>query len=105
MIRFKHTLGNIILLLDLSRPAFRFVSLRRYESCKWNSNILESLTRSANLQRDKFIKMLKLMLPKLASGWFRQRGNVFGFGDYDQMSPKLLINKDIDLINKAPIRY
>ena len=43
-------------------------------------------------------------MPKLASGWFKQRGNYFGFGDYDPNSKTLLLNKDLSILNKA-VKY
>ena len=30
-------------------------------------------------------------------------GDVFGFGEYDKNSPKLLLNKHIKVLNQAPI--
>ena len=43
------------------------------------------------------------MLPKLAEGWLRQCGDVFDFKDLDQESPRLLLNIDTDILDKAPI--
>ena len=43
------------------------------------------------------------MFPKLAEGWLRQRRDVFGFGDFDHKSPKLLIKIGPDILDKAPI--
>ena len=46
--------------------------------------------------------MIELM-PHLANGWIRQRGNVFGFGDFDPSSPQLL-EATSAVLNKAPVR-
>ena len=53
--------------------------------------------------KPELVKIFKLMPPKLAAGWLRQLGNVFGFGDFDQESPRLLRNIDPDIFDKAPI--
>ena len=52
--------------------------------------------------KPELVKIFKLMLPKLVEGWLRQRGDVFGFGDFDQESSRLLLNIDPDIIDKAP---
>ena len=44
-----------------------------------------------------------MLLPELANGWFIQRGNVFGFGGYDENSSSLVTNMDIADLNQAPI--
>ena len=49
------------------------------------------------------VKIFKLTLPKLAEGWLRQCGDVFGFGDYNQNSTKLLLDIDPDVLDKATI--
>ena len=90
-------------LLDFSRPAFKFISLRRFNSCKWDKNIIASLEQAISVNRTEVIKVLKLMLPQLAIGWHRQRADVFGFGDYDKSSPRLLLSKDISVLNQAPV--
>ena len=49
------------------------------------------------------MKIFKVILPKLAERWFRQRGAVFGFGNFDPASPKLLFNFNRDLLENALI--
>ena len=90
-------------LLDLSRPAFKFISEKRYKSYLWNQDTISSIKEAISANRAEVTKVIKLMLPKLAEGWHRQRGDVFGFGDYDKNSPKLLLNKDIKILNQAPV--
>lgn len=89
-------------LLDLSKPAFSFVSERRYKSCLWKPEVIKSLERGIAEHCNELVQIFKIILPKLAEGWFRQRGDVFGFGDYDKNSEKLLISKNIKVLNKAP---
>jgi hypothetical protein len=44
-----------------------------------------------------------MLFPQLANGWFIQRGNVFGFGDYDESSPKLVTAMNTEQLKRAPI--
>ena len=87
---------------DISKPAFSFVSERRYKSCLWDKVVIKSLETAISEHHQELIQVFKILLPKLAQGWFRQRGDVFGFGDYDKSSTKLLLTKDIEVLNKAP---
>ena len=43
------------------------------------------------------------MLPVLADKFFIQRGNVFGFGDFDPDSESLVTNYDLSVLKQAPI--
>ena len=81
-------------LLDLSQPAFKFVSRKRFDNlAKWDKDIITSLETSIEAHRPEIIKVISLMLPKLAEGWQRQRANVFGFGNFDPNSDQLLTKK------------
>ena len=86
-------------LLDLSKPAFDFINESQFKLRLWLKKLLNALS----LNKPELVKILKLMLPKLAEGWLRQRGDVFGFGNFDQESSRLLLNIDPDIIDKAPI--
>ena len=96
---------NIILYSDFSKPAFKFVSTKRFlEQCLWHPDICASVKKAAEECREETVKFVRYLLPKLASGWFRQRGNYFGFGDYDESSQKLLLKKDMEKLDKAETR-
>ena len=97
------TQTNPTALLDLTKPAFKFVDQTRFDSCKWDSNILSSLSSSITAYNAKAQKVLALLLPSLAEGFFQQRGNVFGFGDFDPESGSLVTQHDMTLLNKTPI--
>ena len=90
-------------LLDLSKPAFDFVNERQFKLRLWPKNLLDALSLAMEQNKPELVKIFKLVLPKLAEGWLRQCGEVFGFGDFDQESPKLLLNIDPDILDKAPI--
>ena len=47
--------------------------------------------------------VLKILVPELAHGFFVQRGDVFGFGDCDPLSPKRVSQYDLEQLNKVPI--
>ena len=87
-------------LLDLSKPAFDFINESQFKLRLWLKKLLNALS----LNKPELVKILKLMLPKLAEGWLRQRGDVFGFGDFDQESPRHFVqNIDPNILDKAPI--
>ena len=72
---------NPALLLDLSQPAFDFVTPERFNSCLYSSELLQPSINIIEQYRSEIISVLELLLPKLAEGWARQRGEFFGFGN------------------------
>ena len=44
-----------------------------------------------------------MLLPKLATGWFTQIGNVLGFEDFDKNSKRLVTNINPEKLKEAPI--
>ena len=90
-------------LIDITKPAFKFVDQKRFDSLKWNKEILTSLSAHITANKENVLKILNLLLPVLADGFFVQRGNVFGFGDFDPTSEKLVTNHDIAILKQAPI--
>ena len=90
-------------LLDLPKPAFDFVNESQFKLRLWLKKLLDALSLAMEQNKPELVKIFKLMLPKLAEGWLRQRGDVFGFGNFDQESSRLLLNIDPDIIDKAPI--
>ena len=70
---------------------------------KWDGNILETLSENIEKYREKVINVLSLVLPELARGFFVQRGDVFGFGDFNPMSPKRVTQYDVKVLSEAPI--
>ena len=92
-------------LLNISKQAFQFVSDERFQNCfgSWPPELLESVKAFVNIHSDRVICVLKLVLPRCAEGFHLQRGSVFGFGTFDPNSPMLVTNKNMSLLNKAPI--
>ena len=92
------------LLLDLSSPAFSFVSSERFLACSYPSNLLEPTTRIIEENRSDIVDALKILLPKLASGWALQRGDMFEFGENQDSSFGMKISSyDQEKLKKAPI--
>jgi hypothetical protein len=48
--------------------------------CLWKPEVIKSLEAVIIEHRQELIQIFKIILPKLAEGWFRQRGDVFSFG-------------------------
>ena len=99
------TTTNPSRLLDISEPAFHFVSHERFQNCfsSWPPELFESIKSFVNVHSERIICVLKLVLPKCADGFHLQRASVFGFGEFDPNNPMLVTNKDMSLLNKAPI--
>ena len=90
-------------LLDISKPAFEFVTQERFESCKYGSEIVSALKLVVDAHSDRIVRLLALCLPKLSEGFQRQRGDVFGFGTFDPESSLLVSKLDQTKLLKAPI--
>ena len=67
-------------LLDLSKPAFSFISEERWKHCSYKQELLIPVKVVVEENRQEVMKVMKLMLSKLAAGWERQRGDMFEFG-------------------------
>ena len=68
------------LLLDLTAPAFKFVSKERFDHVKYPENMLEGTKQFLEQYQDKVVSVLDILLPRLAKGWEIQRGDQFQFG-------------------------
>ena len=90
-------------LLDLSKPAFDFVNESQFKLRLWSKKLLDALSLAMEQNKPELVKIFKLILPKLAERWLRQREGVFGFGNFNQESPRLLLNIDLNIFDKAPI--
>ena len=44
-----------------------------------------------------------MILPRLADGFQKQKGDIFGFGDYNESSPNLLSQMDANKLEEAPV--
>ena len=98
------TTTDIGKLLNLSKSAFDFVNESQFKLRLLPKKLLDALSLAMKQNKPEVVKIFKLKLPKLAEGWLRQRGDVFGFGDFDQESPRHFVqNIDPNVLDKAPI--
>ena len=90
-------------LTDLSRPALSFVAQDKFEASLFHSDMLESLKECISAHKNDVVSVIQLMLKACAKGLEIQRGNVFGFGNYDPESPHLISKHDMSQLIQAPI--
>ena len=68
-------------LLDLSAPAFNFVSVERFQECLFPPELLLPTKQVIIQYKEDVCKVIGLLLPMLADGWKNQRGDMFEFGE------------------------
>ena len=53
----------------------------------------------------RIVEILRLILPQIAQRFFQQRGNIpiFGCGDFDKNSSKLITEQDFEKLDEVPI--
>ena len=91
-------------LLNLDKPAFTFISVERFKHCRYSEELLTPVKRIIEENRPEMEKLLKILLPKMAEGWARQRGDMFEFGE--QANPEAtnkVSDMDQDKLEAAPI--
>ena len=64
---------------------------------------MEAVKQFTDIHSIRIINVLRLLLPKLADGFHKQRADVFGFGEFDKDSKMLVLNKNVSKLDKAPI--
>lgn len=91
-------------LLDLSSPAFSFISEERFKQCLYPTILLEPTLQVIQQYRGEVCRTLELLLPTLASGWERQRGDMFEFGNSakDESTMKIK-NMNQEKLEMAPV--
>ena len=91
-------------LLLLDKPAFSFVSEARFYQTHCDEEICEAIQQTINEIKPQVIKLLKMILPRLADGFKNQKGNIFGFANqYAKESQYSLSKMDQAKLEKAPI--
>lgn len=89
-------------LLNIECPAFQFTSQNRYDGSKYHSDICDSIKNYIESHQDEVRSVLEMILPKLAEGFKRQKGNIFGFGD-EENSDYALSKMNVEKLENAPI--
>ena len=91
-------------LLTLSRPAFSFISEERFQQVLYPKDLLKPAEAVLDSHKQDACRVLKMLLARIATGWLRQRGDVFQFGpDADPMAPSRLDKMDKGKLAGAPI--
>ena len=67
-------------LLNLDSPAFSFISSERFKHSNFHEELLAPARLVLQQNKEQATKVISLVLPRLAKGWERQRGNEYGFG-------------------------
>ena len=89
-------------LLDVNVPAYAFISEARFNETRYEADVCSAIETVANELRPDLLKVLRLLLPKLADGFKNQKGSIFGFGDSTE-SPHSLDKMDKQKLESAPI--
>ena len=90
-------------LLSVSEPAFTFVSADRFRQTKYDDDVCEAISRVVIAFQPEVLKLLRIILPKLAEGFQRQKGDIFSFGESDEVSEHALAQMDQEKLEKAPV--
>ena len=92
-------------LLDLTRPAFSFISPERFKECLYSPHLLQPTEQVIQQYRGEICKVLGLLLPMLADGWKMQRGDMFDFGGGSSQEGRVLKVKDLnqEKLSDAPV--
>ena len=90
------------LLVDLTKPALSFVSQQRFKDCLYPSHLLKPAVLVIEQYRSEITSVLNVLLPRLANGWARQRGEMFGFGTTPS-SESTISKFDQQKLSSAPI--
>ena len=91
------------LLLDLTSPAFKFISEDKFKQCLYPAHILQPTVEIIETYREDVLLSLRILLPMLAEGWKLQRGDMFDFGESSGESSMKINNYDQDKLKTAPV--
>ena len=91
-------------LLDLDTPAFSFVSAERFKHSNYPEELLVPAREILSLNAAQASKVIGLLMPRLAQGWERQRGDEYGFGSNPDPDAKdRLSAMDQEKLKTAPV--
>ena len=91
-------------MLNISSLNLKFINQERFSNCcKWPEEALQKLTLFINANQTRIVEILRLILPQIVQGFFRQRGNVYGLGDFNKNSSELLTKQDFEKLDEALI--
>jgi len=89
-------------LLNVDKPAFKFVSQERFNQTKYDEDICIAISKTSSQFQDQVVKVLSMLLPHLAEGFRNQKGDIFGFGEKGTTEYSLS-TMDSAKLDEAPI--
>ena len=93
---------NPVNLLDLTQPAFNFVSHDRFQqSNTWPKEIVTDVQTFIQLHQSRVVPILQAVLHRMADGFLKQRGHVFGFARGS--NEELCLDSSDSNLDMAPI--
>ena len=91
-------------LLDLDHPALNFISPERFKQSNFPEELLVPARQVLSENSQLACQVLKLLLPRLAKGWERQRGDEYGFGTNPDLKAKdSVLAMDQEKLKQAPV--
>ena len=91
-------------LLDIDTPAFGFISPSRFKQSNFPEQLLAPARQILAENGQQAAQVIKLLLPRLAKGWARQRGTEYSFGpNQDVSSTDRVALMDKEKLSQAPI--
>ena len=76
-------------LLNLNKAAFTFFSDSQFTHFRCALKICRSIEAICEEYKPQVLKILKVILPVLAEAFQRQKGEIFGFGSYNENTHSL----------------
>jgi hypothetical protein len=89
---------------------FKFVDSTLFEASLPSEPICESIEHYIQTNKIEVVKLLSIMLPKIAEGFAKQRGSIFGFGHTASESTGSLFkiadatDEELDKLNRTNTR-
>ena len=71
---------------QFERPALDFISPSTFNEVKYAEELIHSIEDALSCYKPQVEKVLRSINKKIASGWQKQRGDIFEFGDYSVSS-------------------
>ena len=94
---------NVTDLLQTNAPAFSFVSMERFQQTRYDDDMCQCIADVVDAYRPEVTKVLQMMMPGLAAGFQKQKGDIFSFGDHEPTAAHSLSTMDADKLEQAPI--
>lgn len=88
--------------LRLDAPALDFVPIEHFTAKKFRAEICASVEACAAANREEVVQLLAILIPRLQSGFSKQRSEWFGFDEHTR-GTSILARYNQEKLKKAPI--